>query len=76
MKHNPKNYVVEVHFNTDVFSRDYGPEQGCAMRALERMRIELRSRQAQFRELRLWHSGKCIMSMAAHDIQHCSEELC
>ncbi len=64
-RYNPKNYTVEVHMVTDVFSRDYGPEQGCAMRALERLAIQYRSGEIKFTELRLWTAGKCIMTKHA-----------
>lgn len=63
MRYKTQNYVVEVHIGgTDVFSKDYGPEQGCAMRALERLKQACERGEAKMDEIRLWHAGRCIMS--------------
>lgn len=69
MTYNRKNYVVEVHFASgDVLHKDYGPEQGCAFRAVERLAVHLRQGITKFDALRIWHNGKCIMDRQAHVI--------
>lgn len=57
-KHNPKNYVVELHLGVDVMSHDYGSEIAPAQRAIER----LKARKTDAEEIRLWHDNKCISS--------------
>ena len=56
-RYDPNHYVVEIHLGMDVLSNDYGNDQGCADRAIERLKTR------QFDELRIWHMGRCVRSV-------------
>jgi hypothetical protein len=51
----PKHYVVEVHIGVDVLHKDYGKDELCALRAVERLLSKL-SHQG-IHEVRVWHDG-------------------
>lgn len=61
MRYNPRSYVVELHFEglTDVFSHDYGPDHGCAARAVERIK-QVRPWPTGLIVIRVWHAGRLV----------------
>jgi len=61
--YNPQHYVLEIHFDKDVFHYDYGPDQGCAMRAVARMIDHLAY--DTVKELRVWYHGQIAQQFIA-----------
>ncbi len=61
----PANWIVEVHIGIDALHKDYGKDQGCAARAVERLLPTLS--ETGICEIRVWHDGSLFSKYDWHD---------
>lgn len=64
--YNHENFIVEIHMGKDVFHKDYGREESCALRAIERLVFRLNYEKG-ITEIRLWHAGSIISKYEASE---------